>query len=107
MELVVFIIIFLICMGVAKAINSIRKRLIVNGAAIYLVLAAIFLAWNIYMVWHSNLPSYQRGYAFGYSITPMLVVTTVAIYYFFKFRSKKAHQTRVQQLHQQPCDKEI
>ncbi len=101
MELVGFIIVFLICMGVAKAINSIRGRLIVNGAAVYLALAAVFLAWNIYMAWHSNLPSFQVGYAFGRNITPMLIVSAVAAYYFFKFRSDKAHQLHVQKLRAQ------
>ena len=101
MELFGFIIVFLICMGIAKAINSIRGRLIVNGAAVFLALVAVFVTWNIYMAWHSTLPPGQVGYVFGYTLAPALVVSVIAGYYFVRFRSDKAHQLHVQKLRQQ------
>lgn len=101
MELIGFIIVFLACLGIAKAINSARRRLTVNGAAIFLALAAIFIAWNIYMAWQANLPPYQLGYAFGRNVGPLILVSGVAVYYFFKFRSDKAHELHVKKLREQ------
>lgn len=100
MELVGFIIVFLVCMGIAKAINAMRGRLTVNGAGIYLGLAALFVAWNVSLVWGSGLPPYELGYASGRNVGPALIVGAVAAYYFFSFRTEKAHQRHVQQLRQ-------
>jgi hypothetical protein len=40
------------------------------------------------------------GYALGRNITPPLIIALVATYFFFKFRTDKAHQLRVQKLRQ-------
>ncbi|WP_313173192.1 hypothetical protein [Stenotrophomonas sp.] len=101
MEIIGFAIVLLICMGIAKAINAMRGRLTINGAAIFLALAAAFTAWNIYMAWHSDLSSYQVGYAFGRNLAPVILVSTIATYFFFKFRSAKAHELYVKKLREQ------
>ncbi|WP_157074306.1 hypothetical protein [Pseudoxanthomonas mexicana] len=98
MELVGFFVVFLVCMGIAKAINAMRGRLTVNGAGIFLALVAVFIAWNVFMAWQSSLPAYELGYALGRNVGPALIVGAVAVYYFFSFRTEKAHQRHVQQL---------
>ncbi len=63
MELFGFAIVLLVCLGIGKIINMIARRLVVNGAGLYLVLFVAFAIWNIYMAWNSNLDSFQAGYA--------------------------------------------
>lgn len=98
MEFLGFVLLFLICMGIAKAVNSLRRTLTINGAAIYLMLAALFVAFNIFMASRSDLEPYQLGYTFGRSVTPAILVGLVALYYFFKFKSDKAHERHVKSL---------
>ena len=100
MELIGFILVFLVCMGVAKAINAARGRLTVNGAGIFLLLSAAFVAWNIVMAWQSTLPADDVAYALGRQAVPVFIMSAVAAYYFFSFRSEKAHQRHVQALRQ-------
>lgn len=92
MEFLVFAVIFLVCMGIAKAINSARRAPVVNGAAIYLVLAVVFIVLNLVMASRSDLDPYQLGYALGRRITPAVCVGLIALYYFFKFRSDKVRE---------------
>ena len=106
MELVGFFLVFLVCMGVAKAINAAQGRLAVNGAGIFLVLSAIFIAWSIAMVWQAGLPPYEQGYALGRGTIPAFIVSAIAVYYFVKFRSEKAHQRHVQKLRQARAEAE-
>ncbi|GAB1597150.1 hypothetical protein PAGU2638_28300 [Lysobacter sp. PAGU 2638] len=87
-------------MGIAKAINKMRGGFVINGAAVYLLLAAAFITWAGYLASQSNLPPGPRGYVFGHTIGPALIVGAAALYYFFKFRSEKAHHIHVQKLRQ-------
>jgi hypothetical protein len=100
MELIGFILVFLVCMGVAKAINAACGRLVVNGAGIFLLLSAVFVGWIIAMAWQSTLPGDDVAYALGRHSVPVLIMSAVAAYYFFNFRSEKAHQRHVQKLRQ-------
>ena len=106
MELAGFAIVFLACMGIAKIINVLSRRLVVNGAAIYLALALAFVAWNVFMAWNSKLEPFQVGYVFGRNIAPMAVVAAVAVYYVFKFRSDKVHDAHVKRMREQRASAE-
>ncbi|KRA20795.1 hypothetical protein ASD69_05685 [Lysobacter sp. Root604] len=96
----VFALIFLACLGIAKVINSARRTLTINGAAIYLVLAGAFIVFNLVMASRSDLGPYQLGRALGRSIAPAAFVGFIALYYFFKFRSDKIHE-RIKKLRDQ------
>ncbi len=100
MELIGFAIVLFVCLGIGKIINIMARRLVFNGAGLYLALFAAFAIWNIYLSWNSTLDSFQMGYALGRNITPPLIIALVATYFFFKFRTDKAHQLRVQKLRQ-------
>lgn len=100
METIVFAIILLVCLGIGKVTNTLARRLVLNGAGIYLALFAAFATWNIYISWTSNLDSFQLGYALGRNITPALIIAVVAAFFFFKFRKDRAHQLHVQRLRQ-------
>jgi len=100
MELIGFAIVLFVCLGIGKVINMITRRLVFNGAGLYLALFAAFAIWSIYTSWNSTLDSFQMGYALGRNITAPLIIALVATYFFFKFRTDKAHQLRVQKLRQ-------
>ena len=106
MGLIGVAIVLLACLGIGKIINTIARRLLFNGAGLYLVLFAAFVIWNIYMAWNSSFDSFQTGYAFGLNITPALIIAAVAAYLFFKFRADKAHQLHVQKLRQKRAESE-
>lgn len=104
MELIAFAIVLLACLGIGKVFNVMARRLVLNGAALYLVLFAAFASWNIYLAWSSSLDSFQLGYTLGRAITPALIVAVVATFLFFKFRKDKAHQLHVQKLRQKRAE---
>ncbi|HAI45095.1 MAG TPA: hypothetical protein DCM50_00085, partial [Stenotrophomonas sp.] len=74
MELLAFFLVFLLCMGLAKAVNAIRGRLTVNGAAIHLLLTLIFAVYIVVTAVRADLPPGAFGYALGYTLTPALLV---------------------------------
>ena len=63
MELIGFAIVLLVCLGIGKVINIMARRLVFNGAGLYLALFAAFSIWNIYMSWNSTLDSLARALA--------------------------------------------
>ncbi|MGE8216902.1 MAG: hypothetical protein ACN6RD_11955 [Stenotrophomonas maltophilia] len=101
MELLGFFVVFLLCMGLAKAVNAIRGRLTVNGAAIHLLLTLIFAVYIVVTAVRADLPPGAFGYALGYALTPALLVGALAAFFVFRFRADKADQARVQRLREQ------
>jgi uncharacterized membrane protein HdeD (DUF308 family) len=89
--LIAHVVAFLLCMGVAKAINASRKSSAVNGAGIYLTLAALSFAFSIYTFANSG----HLAEAIGRLTGGTLPVVAVAAYCFRKFRWSKAEDARV------------
>lgn len=101
MELVAFVMVLLMCLGLAKIVNAVLKRRVVNGAAIYLLLALVYVGWNVVLASGSGLAPFDKGHVFGQSVAPALMVGLIALYFCFKFRSDKAHEVRVRKLREQ------
>lgn len=89
------IILFLVFMGLAKLINKVKKRKVINGALAYLGVGSLLLVVSILrMSFNTEIDSGLKAELTGSIFGSMLLPLGAAIYYTIKFRKQKQDEDK-------------